>query len=109
MHCGYRFVCENAFYDRERKAYVHMREWAPFTGWIITRGCRSAREGALPVPGELLFGAVGVSPVLQTIAKTEGSSASALRPDSIDTFKPPEQRLAVYLAKMFVSQGVHKR
>lgn len=106
--CGYRFVCENAFWDRERKAYVHMREWSLFTGWTgYTR--TPARGGSYPFQEELPFGAVGVSPVLRTIARNRGLFCIGFETHLFRHLKPLEQRLAVYLAKMFVSQTVHKR
>lgn len=107
--CGYRFVCENAFWDREKRAYVHMREWSLFTGWTgYTR--MPARGGAsYPYQEELPFGAVGVSPILRTIAKNRGLFCIGFESKLFRGLKPLEQRLAVYLAKMFVSQSTHKR
>jgi hypothetical protein len=107
--CGYRFTCENAFYDRERKAYGHMREWALFTGWTgYTRTPARAGE-PYPYQEELPFGAVGVSPVLRTIARNRGLFCIGFDSALFRTLKPLEQRLALYLAKMFVSQTTHKR
>lgn len=106
--CSYRFVCENAFYDRARKAYVHMREWSLFTGWTgYTRTPVSG--GDYPHQEELPFGAVGVSPVLRTIAKNRGLFSIGFESRLFRRLKPHEQRLAVYLAKMFVSQSTHRR
>ena len=107
--CGYRFTCDNAFYDRERKAYGHMREWALFTGWTgYTRQAVSTGQG-YPYQQELPFGAIGVSPVLRTIARNRGLFCIGFDSGLFRTLKPLEQRLAVYLAKMFVSQATHKR
>lgn len=106
--CGYRFVCENAFWDREKKAYVHMREWSLFTGWTgYTR--QPARGSAYPYQEELPFGAVGVSPILRNIAKNRGLFCIGFESRLFRGLKPLEQRLAVYLAKMFVSQATHRR
>lgn len=105
--CGYRFVCENAFYDRERKAYVHMREWSLFTGW--TGYTRRPVKGDHRLQEELPFGAVGVSPVLRTIAKNRGLFSIGFETRLFRHLKPLEQRLAVYLAKMFTSQTTHRR
>lgn len=105
--CNYRFVCDNAFYDRERGAYVHMREWSLFTGW--TGYTRTFVKGDYPYQEELPFGAVGVSPVLRTIAKNRGLFSIGFDSRLFRRLKPHEQRLAVYLAKMFVSQSIHKR
>lgn len=105
--CSYRFVCENAFYDRERKAYVHMREWSLFTGW--TGYTRTPVKGDYPYQEELPFGAVGVSPVLRTIAKNRGLFCIGFETRLFRNLRPLEQRLAVYLAKMFISQTTHRR
>jgi len=107
--CGYRFACDNAFYNRERKGYVHLREWTLFTGWTgYTR--HPLRPGSpYPYQEELPFGAVGVSPVLRTIARNRGLFCIGFDSGVFRSLKPLEQRLAVYLAKMFVSQSIHKR
>jgi hypothetical protein len=86
--CGYRFTCENAFFDRERKAYVHMREWALFTGWTgYTRTPARAGE-PYPFQEELPFGAVGVSPVLRTIARNRGLFCIGFDSALFRTLKP---------------------
>lgn len=108
--CGYRFACENAFWDREKKAYVHMREWSLFTGWTgYTRVPARAGSNNFPYQEELPFGAVGVSPILRTIAKNRGLFCIGFESNLFRGLKPLEQRLAVYLAKMFVSQATHRR
>ena len=91
----------------KRKAYVHMQQWSLFTGW--SRLHRD-QPGRLSLPGRASVRlsrclAASFGPSLRTAA----SSASALTPASSTHLKPLEQRLAVYLAKMFVSQTTHKR
>ena len=48
-------------------------------------------------------------PCSEPSRRTEGSSASDSRRRLFRRLKPLEQRLAVYLAKMFVSQSTHRR
>jgi len=101
--CGYRFNCENAFWDRTKKAYVHLRQWALFAGWMGF----TSKPGSLQE--ELPFGAIEVSKTLQAIARSRGFFCLGFESDLFHTLKPLEQRLAVYLAKMFISQTVHRR
>jgi len=84
-------------------------KWTPFTGWTgYTR--KPLRPGsAYPFQEELPFGAVGVSPVLRTIARNRGLFCIGFDSGLFRSLKPLEQRLAVYLAKMFISQTTHKR
>jgi hypothetical protein len=58
---------------------------------------------------ELPFGFIEVSPVLQQIAKSRGFFSLGFESKLFYRLKPMEQRLAVYLAKMFVSQKLHRR
>lgn len=107
--CGYRFNCENAFFDRSKMAYGHMREWALFTGW--TGYTRTPARGGEPYryQEELPFGAIGVSAVLRAIARNRGLFCIGFDSAMFRKLRPLEQRLALYLAKMFVSQTVHRR
>ena len=58
---------------------------------------------------ELPFGFIEVSPVLQQIAKSRGFFSIGFRNELFYALKPMEKRLAVYLAKKFVSQKLHRR
>ncbi len=58
---------------------------------------------------ELPFGFVEVSPVLRQIARTRGFFALGFESRYFYSLKPLEQRLAIYLAKKFISQKVHQR
>jgi hypothetical protein len=57
----------------------------------------------------LPFGFIEVSPVLQQIARTRGFFAVGFNSRFFHTLKPLEQRLAIYLAKKFMSQTRHCR
>lgn len=84
-----------------------MREWSLFSGW--TGYTRAPVMGEYAYQEELPFGAVGVSPVLRTIAKNRGLFCIGFESHLFRYLKPLEQRLAVYLAKMFTSQTMHRR
>ena len=101
--CGYRFECKNAFWDRERKAYVDMRQWSLFTGVFYFKEKPNSLQAELP------FAFVEVHPILQQVARTRGFFAIGFDSPLFYDLKPLEQRLAVYLAKKFISQTVHRR
>jgi hypothetical protein len=104
--CDYRFDCENAFYDRKKKAYATLRRWSLFTGWT---GYTKAPRGQATDQEELPFGAIGVAPTLRLIAQSRGFFCIGFESTLFRELAPLEQRLAVYLAKMFISQTTHKR
>ena len=58
---------------------------------------------------EAPFGFLEVSPVLQQVAKRRGFFALGFSNRLFYSLKPLEQRLAVYLAKKFSSQQMHRR
>jgi hypothetical protein len=99
---GYDFHCKNAFWDRERQAYVDMH-WRLFGSVFYFQATPSGEEPGLP------FGFIEVSPVLEQIARTRGFFALGFDSQLFHGLKPLEQRLAVYLAKKFLSQKLHRR
>ncbi len=101
--CGYRFDCKNAFWDREKQAYVDMDQWGLFTGAFYFKEKPNDEQQQLP------FCFVSVHPVLQQIARTRGFFALGFDSPFFHTLKPLEQRLAIYLAKKFTSQTMHRR
>ena len=58
---------------------------------------------------QLPFGFIEVSSVFQQIARTRGFFALGFESSLFYDMKPLEQRLAVYLAKKFVWQKLHRR
>ena len=58
---------------------------------------------------ELPFGFIEASPMLQQVAKTRGFFSLGFSRQLFYNLKPLEQRLAIYLAKKFVSQKLHRR
>jgi hypothetical protein len=96
---GYDFHCKNAFWDRRRQAYVDMN-WRLFGSVFYFRDKRA---------GELPFGFIEVSPALQQVARERGFFSLGFPRQRFYALKPLEQRLALYLAKKFASQQVHRR
>jgi len=99
---GYDFHATNAFYHRERKAYVDMK-WRMFGSVFYFKPSSDDADQELP------FGFIEVSPVLQQIAKSRGFFSIGFKNELFHALKPMEQRLAVYLAKKFTSQKLHRR
>lgn len=99
---GYDFHATNAFYDRRRKAYIDMK-------WRLFGSVFFFKPSPDDIDQELPFGFIEVSPVLQQIAKTRGFFSIGFKNELFYSLKPMEQRLAVYLAKKFVSQKLHRR
>lgn len=101
--CGYRFECRNAFWDREKQAYVDMDQWSLFTGAFYFKEKPDDPQQQLP------FGFVGVHPILQQVARTRGFFALGFAARFFHGLKPLEQRLAIYLAKRFMTESFHRR
>lgn len=98
---GYDFHCKNAFWDVRRRSYVDMN-WRLFGSVFYFRPHLDGDE-------EHPFGFLEVSPVLQQVAKRRGFFALGFSNRLFYSLKPLEQRLAVYLAKKFASQQMHRR
>ena len=97
---GYDFHCRNAFWDREKRRYVDMH-WRLFGAvYYLKREAEGDDSSA---------GFIEVSPVLQQIAQTRGFFPLGFDRALYHRLRPLEQRLAVYLAKKFVSQAIHRR
>lgn len=101
--CGYRFECKNAFWDREKQAYVDMDQWSLFTGAFYFKEKPDDPQQQLP------FGFVGVHPILQQVARTRGFFALGFATRFFHGLKPLEGRLAIYLAKRFMTESFHRR
>jgi hypothetical protein len=99
---GYDFHAKNAFYDRNRKTYIDMK-------WRLFGSVFYFKPSPDDIDQELPFGFIEVSPVLQQIAKARGFFSIGFKNELFYALKPMEQRLAVYLAKKFVSQKLHRR
>ncbi|MFO0937498.1 MAG: hypothetical protein U0798_13390 [Gemmataceae bacterium] len=99
---GYDFHCENAFWDRKRQAYVNMK-WRLFGAVFYFKPSPDDTDQELP------FGFIEASPMLQQVARTRGFFSLGFSRQCFYALKPLEQRLAIYLAKKFVSQKLHRR
>ena len=102
--CGYEFDCMNAFWDPGSRTYGNMRAWHLFTGWY-----EATRARADDPQQELPFGFVELSETFAMIAQTRGFFVTGFDSELFHRLRPVEQRLALYLSKMFVSQEFHRR
>jgi hypothetical protein len=100
--CSCRFHCKNAFWDRERQAYVDMN-WQLFNSVFYFKATPDGLQSEMP------FGFIEVSSVLQQIARTRGFFTLGFPAPFFYKLKPLEQRLSIYLAKKFMSQSLHQR
>lgn len=99
---GYDIHCINAFWDAKRQLYVDMK-WRLFGDVFFFKNEPSVDGSELP------FGFIEVSSTLRQIARTRGFFGLGFENRFFHGLKPLEQRLAIYLAKMFVSQKLHRR
>lgn len=99
---GYDFHCRNAFWDRGTRAYVDMK-------WRLFGSVFYFKESPDDCRGQIPFGFIEVSPVLAEIARSRGFFSLGFNHKLFHSFKPLEQRLAIYLAKKFVSQQTHRK
>ena len=102
--CGYEFDCMNAFWDPVSRTYGDMRAWHLFTGWY-----EATRARAGDPQEELPFGFVELSETFAKIAQERGFFVTGFDSEFFHRLRPIEQRLALYLSKMFVSQELHRR
>ena len=102
--CGYEFDCDNAFWDPASRSYGNMRAWHLFTGWYEARRTRSSH-----LQEELPFGFIEVSDTFAQVAQERGFFVTGFDSSFFHGLRPVEQRLALYLSKMFASQKVHRR
>ena len=102
--CGYEFDCVNAFWDPVSRTYGDMRSWHLFTGWY-----EATRARANDPQEELPFGFVELSETFAKIAQERGFFVTGFDSAFFHSLRPVEQRLVLYLSKMFVSQEFHRR
>ena len=81
-----------------------MRAWHLFTGWY-----EATRARADDPQEELPFSFVELSETFAKIAQERGFFVTGFDSEFFHRLGPVEQRLALYLSKMFVSQEVHRR
>ena len=81
-----------------------MRAWHLFTGWY-----EATRARADDPQDELPFGFVELSETFAKIAQERGFFVTGFDSAFFHRMRPVEQRLVLYLSKMFVSQELHRR
>ncbi len=99
---GYDIHCVNAFWDSARRAYADMN-WRLFGSVFYFKAAPGPDAGGQP------FGFIEVSSVFQAAARSRGLYSLGFDRAFFYRLKPLEQRLAVYLAKQFTSQALHRR
>lgn len=99
---GYDLHCQNAFWDSARQSYVDMN-------WRLFGSVFYFKAGPAPGADEQPFGFIEVSSVLRAVAKSRGFFSLGFDRHQFYRLKPLEQRLALYLAKQFTSQKLHRR
>lgn len=99
---GYDIQCRNAFWDSARQVYVDVN-WRLFGSVFYFRPAQAGGRDGQP------YGFIEVSSVLRAVARTRGFFSLGFDRERFYRLKPIEQRLAVYLAKHFTSQSVHRR
>ena len=99
---GYDIHCKNAFWDSKRQSYADMN-WRLFGSVFYFKAGPGADAAEQP------FGFIEVSSVLRDAARTRGLFSLGFGRDRFYGLKPLEQRLAIYLAKQFTSQSLHRR
>jgi hypothetical protein len=102
--CGYEFDCQNAFWDPGTETYGSMHAWHLFSGWYEPLRRRPDDRQA-----ELPFGFIEVSETFAKVASQRGFFVTGFDSPFFHSLRPVEQRLALYLSKMFVSQEFHRR
>ena len=102
--CGYEFNCVNAFWDPVSRTYGDMHAWHLFTGWYEATPTQ-ANEPQQQLP----FSFVELSETFAKIAQERGFFVTGFNSEFFYRLRPIEQRLALYLSKMFVSQELHRR
>lgn len=100
---GYDIHCKNAFWDHKRQAYVDMK-WRLFGDTFFFKS-EPTDDGGSDLP----FGFIEVSSTFRQIARARGFFGLGFEHRFFHGLKPLQQRLAIYLAKKFVSQKRHRR
>jgi hypothetical protein len=98
---GYDFSCTNAFWDSTRRAYSDM-DWRLFGAVYYFK---AAPSGADDRP----HGFIELSATFRAALRSRGLFRLGFDVALFHRLPPLAQRLAVYLAKMFTYQAVHRR
>lgn len=98
---GYDFSCKNAYWDPARRAYADM-DWRLFGAVYYFRAGPDDAD-------EQPHGFVELSPTFRAALHARGLFRLGFDADVFHRLPPLAGRLAVYLAKMFTYQAVHRR
>lgn len=99
---GYEFSCKNAYWDSRRRAYVDM-------DWRLFGAVRYFKAGPGDAAGERPHGQIELSATFRAALQARGLFRLGFEGELFHRLPPLAQRLAVYLAKMFTYQTVHRR
>jgi hypothetical protein len=99
---GYDFSCKNAYWDARRRAYVDM-------DWRLFGAVRYFKAGPGDGTAERPHGQIELSPTFRAALQDRGLFRLGFEGELFHRLPPLAQRLAVYLAKMFTYQTVHRR
>ena len=99
---GYDFHCKNAFWDRDRQAYIDKR-WSLFGDVEYAHPRADTRQEELP------FCRIQVSPVLQQIGQSGGFFGLGFSEELFLEMGELEARASIYLSKWFMTYPRHWR
>lgn len=97
------FDAINAFWDNEKKAYVDIHGFKLFDYLALYKDKPNSKQPSLP------FSYIRVSEVLWDSANKQNFFPIGIKRELFHSLKPLEQRLALYLEKVFRSQSMHRR
>lgn len=99
---GYDFSCTNAYWDAARRAYADM-------DWRLFGAVHYLKAGPRAGAAERSGGFIELSPTFRAALRARGLFRLGFDAALFHRLPPLAQRLAVYLAKMFTYQAVHRR
>ena len=99
---GLEFDAINSFWDSEKRAYVDIKRFKLFD-YVALYKDSSRGQASLP------FSFLMASEILWDSVNKKSFFPVGIQRELFHTFKPLEQRLALYLEKVFRSQHMHRR
>jgi len=99
---GLEFDAINAFWDNEKKAYVDIKRFKLFDYVALYKDSPTG-QAALP------FSFIKASEILWDSVNKRSFFPVGIKRDLFHSLKPLEQRVALYLEKIFRSQHTHRR
>lgn len=99
---GYDFSCTNAYWDSARRAYADM-------DWRLFGAVHYLKAGPRAGAAERAGGFIELSPTFRAALASRGLFRLGFDATLFHRLPPLAQRVAVYLAKVFTYQAVHRR